>query len=134
MSLQMIGHRGAAKSVRRSIRRADDLVCLLILTPDCASNHASYHFPEGGILQSRQMTHSPQLPSSVMFLHTSTLFLQSECRLPNLPSQLLLVLPSQPKHHHSDNYFTSRVLQMILCILQLQSLTYCIKLYIIWSL
>lgn len=59
-----------------------------------------------------------------------SLFLLSEFPLQPSSNQLLLILPSQPKHHHTDDTLTSHVLQMtlyIFYILQLQLITYCIK-------
>lgn len=87
-------------------------------------------------LQSRYFSHAGWLIAyncchvSYLCALPHSLFLLSEFPWQPSSNQLLLILPSQPKHHHSDDTLTSLVLQMTLYIFyipQLQLITYCIK-------
>lgn len=134
VSLEMIGHLGAAESLKRAVGRADSLTNVSV---NSNSNRVSYHFPVKQVFQPCWMIHS--FSTIAIICHVSMPFHIHCSFYMNVPYQpapnpLLLTIPSQPKHHHTDDTFSSHVLKMtsyILYILQLQLLTYCIKLYTI---
>lgn len=117
-----------------AVGRADSLTNVSV---NSNSNRVSYHFPVKQVFQPCWMIHS--FSTIAIICHVSMPFHIHCSFYMNVPYQpapnpLLLTIPSQPKHHHTDDTFSSHVLKMtsyILYILQLQLLTYCIKLYII---